>query len=187
MENQENLQNSGFRFRSEVLVEAIDGMRTNPPEALVKFKAAHPVHKNTKGYSCALFADYFQIAESTLRKLKYGQIANPVCFTLWQFWVRGLDPLALLGIPHAKECNEKQCTADMRVMQQRLDTKDAHIADLVGQLEKEQAETARLRKRVLKEARALTGVSVALVIVFAVALWLLYKVANPGEGIFQAK
>ena len=187
MDSQDNLQNSGFRFRNEVLMEAIDNMRANPPEALIKFKEQHPVHKSTKGFSCALFADYFQIAESTLRKLKYGQIANPVCFTLWQFWVRGIDPLALLGIPHAKECNEKQCTADMRVAQQKLEAKEARIKDLEIQLEKEQTETTRLRNRVLKEARALTGVSVALLIVIAVALWLLYKLANPSEGIFQAK
>ena len=137
MENQVIDPNSEFRFRNEVLVAAVEEMKSHPPAALIEFKESHPEHKNTKGVSCALLADFFRLGESTLRKLKTGQISNPVCITLYNLWLfGGLDPLALLGIPHAKECNEKQCTADMRVAQQKLDAKDAHIADLERQLEK---------------------------------------------------
>lgn len=176
---------SDFHVRSTALVEAIERIKKEPPAALLEFKESHPEHKNTKGINCALIADFIGMSESTLSKLKSGAIANPVCSTAYLLWLKtGLNLYDFFGIPHGKECNEKECTADMRLSQVHLNAKDAHIKDLERQLEKEQKETTRLRTRVLREARALAAVFAMLVIVLAVCGWLLYKLANPSDGIF---
>ena len=173
---------SGFQLNNALLFTRIEEIKKNPPPEILTYKAEHPEFKTV---NCALLAEYAGVSEKTLTNLKLGKLTDCNCSTAKMVCdAFALDIRDYLFLPKQSDCNPAACHSDAHI---RLDEKRQRIAELDSQLEAEKKYSARLRKVMLRESRALAAVSAALVIVVAVCIWLIYKVANPGEGIFRLK
>lgn len=117
----------GFRFRHTNLMQRIEDYRKTQPEGA--------------DLTCGAIASRVGLAESTLKKLKAGQISDPRGSTYWLLWKAfNIDPRELLGIPiGAADVNE----SEMRV---RLDEKRERIVELTREVETLQAEKLRLQR-----------------------------------------
>lgn len=174
---------SNFSLNSGALYARIEEIKKNPPPEILKYKEDHPEFKST---NCALLAGYAGVSEKTLTNLKLGKLTDCNCSTAKMVCeATGLDIRTYLGMTDAPVPSVD--SSELRVLQQRVDARGERIKDLEKLLDKEQTESSRLRKMLLKESRALAAVSAALVIVIAAGIWLVYKMANPGEGIFRLK
>lgn len=87
----------GFRLDNKKLVARLDALKKEPTEAMLAFKAAHPEFKE---FNCAFLAAFCGLSESTLKKLKLGQIADPRASTFWLLWhAFGIFPGEILDMP----------------------------------------------------------------------------------------
>ena len=172
-----------FKLNSAALYARIEEIKKNPPPEILAYKEQHP---EFKGVNCALLAAYAGVSEKTLTNLKLGKLTDCNCSTAKLVCEAvGLDIRTYLGMSDAPVYNVD--TSELRVLQQRVDARGERIGDLEELLDKEQKESARLRKMFVRESRAFAAVAAALVVVIAAGIWLVYKMANPGEGIFRLK
>lgn len=87
----------GFRLNNKKLVARLDTLKKEPTEAMLAFKAAHPEYKEI---NCAFLAAFCGLSESTLKKLKLGQIADPRASTFWLLWLAfDIFPGEVLDMP----------------------------------------------------------------------------------------
>ncbi len=88
---------NGYKFRNKALAERVEELKKAPSEPIKQFLKEHPEYKEVNSF---LLAEYSGLAESTLRKLKAGGIADPRGSTYWLLWKAfGVDPRTLMGIP----------------------------------------------------------------------------------------
>ena len=122
----------GFKFRNNVLVDGIDS-----------YKKANEKYRDA---SCTVIAQEIGLAESTLKKLKQGQISDPRGSTYWLIWkATGIDVRKLMGIP----TNDSHASESYNAATQALlDEKDKRIAELERGLIKRES-VIRHRNRLL--------------------------------------
>jgi hypothetical protein len=110
----------GFRFRHTVLAESI-----------TEFKANNEKYRDATGPTIAALTG---LAESTLKKLRTGQIFDPRGSTYWLLWKAfNIDPRRLMGIPVSPPPASKEPGQEIKAL---IEGKEKHIADLEAGLAK---------------------------------------------------
>ena len=146
-----------------------------------KFLAEHPDLRNET--SSAMLAEYSGLAESTLKKLKAGTIADPRGSTYWLLWKAfGIDPRALMGIPIEQPKQEAADPAELSRLRRLVlehSTKAGKAeatAEGMERLLAEKDESIKRRNQGIKKRNAiiviLAAVIFALLAVDLLALWL---------------
>lgn len=132
----------GFKFRNTRLMERIE-----------EFRAANSAYR---GAPCSVLAERVGLAESTLKKLKAGQISDPRGSTYWLLWKAfGIDPRELLGIPiHDTSPPPTKAVQDMQIRAEEI---QKTVAILTQQRDAAEDKAQDLRLKYLKKCEALSA------------------------------
>lgn len=132
----------GFRFRHLRLMERID-----------EYRKSNEAYRSAP---CSALAERVGLAESTLKKLKAGQISDPRGSTYWLLWKAfGIDPRELLGIPVQDAAGPDD--AAVRDMQIRMEENQKLIEDLTRQRDAAETKSQELRLKYLNKCEALSA------------------------------
>lgn len=182
----------GFRLNSKKLVARMEALKKEPTEGMRTFMQAHPEFKE---FNCAFLAAYCGLSESTLKKLKQGQIADPRASTFWMLWhAYRIYPRDILDMPpeHAHEAAGSVQSADIK-------GKDERISELKQALDASEAHRQSLREKLLKESiarssaetaakhrkRVITILGIVAAVMLLVLIYLLFDATHRSWGIFR--
>ena len=186
----------GFKLNSKKLVERMEALKKEPTEGMLAFKRTHPEYKEI---NCAFLAAYCGLSESTLKKLKQGQILDPRASTLWYLWhAYRIYPKDILDMPpeHVTEAAGSIASADAAYAAK---LKDDRIKELKDALDESETHRQSLREKLLKESiarsaaeaeanqrkRVLTVLGIVAAVLLLVLIYLLIDATHTGWGIFR--
>lgn len=186
----------GFRLNSKKLVARMEALKKEPTEGMRTFMQAHPEYKE---YNCAFLAAYCGLSESTLKKLKQGQIADPRASTFWMLWhAYRIYPRDILDMPpeHAHDAAGSVQSADVA---HAIKGKDERIKELREALDKSEEHRQALREKLLAESiarssaetaakhrkRVITILGIVAAVMLLVLIYLLFDATHRSWGIFR--
>lgn len=182
----------GFRLNSRKLVARMEALKKEPTEGMRTFMQAHPEYKE---YNCAFLAAYCGLSESTLKKLKQGQIADPRASTFWMLWhAYRIYPRDILDMPpeHVQESAGSIQSADIKGKDERIselkqapDASEAHRQSLHEKLLNESIARSAAETEAKHRKRALTVLGGVTAVLLLVLIYLLIDATHTSWGIFR--
>lgn len=181
----------GFRFNNKKLVARLDTLKKEPTEAMLAFKAAHPEYKEI---NCAFLSAFCGLSESTLKKLKLGQIADPRASTFWLLWLAfDIFPGEVLDMPQDGAGGFK------RLARSKPKSEGEQVERLRAALDKSEEHRQALREKLLAESiarssaetaakhrkRVITILGIVAAVMLLVLIYLLIDATHRSWGIFR--